>query len=92
MQPFIAGSFNHVLTIDIPKEWNSTGSDNPQRHAGGAIFRFRTGCRFDVSADIAQCETGGSGGAYDVSAKRVGGLPIGPLAAPPLSSGTSVRK
>jgi hypothetical protein len=69
---------SNVLTIDIPVEWNSTGSTDPKRHAGGAIFWARTGCRYDVALDRAQCESGGSGGAYDISARRVGGLPLGP--------------
>ncbi|MBV8073683.1 MAG: hypothetical protein JO270_27570 [Acidobacteriaceae bacterium] len=66
------GSPDHanVLTIDIPPQWADTsplGSSSPNIWA-------RTGCRYDVVADKAQCETGGSGGVYDVS-KANGGPP-----------------
>jgi len=52
-----------VLTVDIPEQWENTvpaGSLTP-------VFWPRTGCRYDIANDIAQCETGGCGGFYDCS-------------------------
>src|SRR5262249_20350828 len=52
-----------VLTVDIPEEWEGTtgaGSLTP-------VFWPRTGCRYDIAHDIAQCETGQCGGSYDCS-------------------------
>jgi hypothetical protein len=57
-----------VLTIDIPLEWQGTvGHPRPGGEATGPVFWARTGCRFDIAHDIAQCETGGCGGFYDCS-------------------------
>jgi hypothetical protein len=53
----------NILTIDIPREWEDTspaGSLGPR-------FWARTGCRYDIASDRAQCETGGCGGTYDCS-------------------------
>ena len=50
-----------VLTIDIPLEWQGTVGGG----ALGPVFWARTGCRFDIANDIAQCETGQCGGFYD---------------------------
>src|SRR5262249_30481090 len=54
-----------VLTVDVPQQWENTvgaGSLTP-------VFWPRTGCRYDIAQDIAQCETGscggGNGGFYD---------------------------
>lgn len=61
-----------VLTVDIPVEWESTipvGSVGP-------VFWARTGCRYDVDHDFAQCETGDCGGVYDCS--KAGRTPPGP--------------
>src|SRR4029453_16430329 len=55
-----------VLTIDIPLEWQGTVG-LPGAGALGPVFWARTGCRFDIAHDIAQCETGGCGGFYDCS-------------------------
>jgi hypothetical protein len=52
-----------TLTIDIPEEWEraiGAGATTP-------VFWARTGCRYDVASDIAQCETGTCGGFYDCS-------------------------
>lgn len=52
-----------VLTVDIPQQWENTvggGSLTP-------VFWPRTGCRYDIAHDIAQCETGQCGGTYDCS-------------------------
>jgi FG-GAP-like repeat len=70
MEP--VGTGRNFLTIDIPPEWLSTG---PEKSIG-PIFWARTGCRYDVVADRAQCESGGSGGKFDVS-KALLGPPAG---------------
>ena len=62
------GSGKNVLTIDIPPEWEATigaGATGPRLWA-------RTGCRYDIASDRAQCETGGCGGKYDCSAAKLG--------------------
>jgi hypothetical protein len=61
-----------VLTVDIPQQWEGTtakGSLTP-------VFWPRTGCRYDIAHDIAQCETGGCGGPYDCS--KANKTPTGP--------------
>jgi len=62
------GTGKNVLTIDIPVEWEATigaGATGPRLWA-------RTGCRYDIASDRAQCETGGCGGKYDCSAAHLG--------------------
>jgi hypothetical protein len=66
--PSGAPANSNVLTIDIPKEWGDTspvGSTGPN-------FWVRTGCRYDVTNGLAQCETGGCSGFYDCSAALLG--------------------
>jgi hypothetical protein len=68
MEPYAPGSTKHVLTIDIPPEWEATigaGATGPRLWA-------RTGCRYDIASGRAQCETGGCGGKYDCSAAKLG--------------------
>lgn len=68
MKPFPSPNHGNVLTIQIPPEWADTkgiGSIAPN-------IWVRTGCRFDVASDKAQCETGGAGGVYDTSKARLG--------------------
>lgn len=70
MQPYDPGTpydpngpNGNILTIDIPQQWEDTspaGSVGPR-------FWARTGCRYDIASDRAQCETGGCGGTYDCS-------------------------
>jgi hypothetical protein len=64
------GSANHanVLTIDIPPAWANT---TPEGSIAPNIW-VRTGCRYDIAANIAQCETGGAGGFYDISKAQLG--------------------
>src|SRR5262249_48179364 len=38
---------------------------NPNCHADGPRFWARTGCAYDIEHDLAQCETGSCGDAYD---------------------------
>jgi hypothetical protein len=52
-----------VLTIDIPPEWEGAIGAG----ALNALFWARTGCRYDIAHDIAQCETGQCGAFYDCS-------------------------
>ena len=68
------GSPNHanVLTIDIPSEWENTSP----KGSTGPNFWVRTGCRYDTTNGIAQCETGGCSGFYDCS-KALLGPPVG---------------
>ena len=68
MKPY--GSANHanVLTIDIPPSWENTKSEG----SVAPNFWTRTGCRYDIANDIAQCETGGCGGKYDCSKADLG--------------------
>ncbi|MDO8430828.1 MAG: thaumatin family protein [Candidatus Binatus sp.] len=65
-----AGSPNNanVLTIDIPPQWENT---KPEGSVGPRLWA-RTGCRYDVASDRAQCETGGCGGKYDCSKAKLG--------------------
>ncbi|VTZ50389.1 Thaumatin pathogenesis-related protein [Methylocella tundrae] len=69
MQPYPPSTPNgNILTIDVPPKWESTigpGSTGPRIWA-------RTGCRYDIASDRAQCETGGCGGKYDCSAAKLG--------------------
>ena len=75
-----AGSSNNqnVLTIDIPLTWEDTQCPaNAHGQCQGIIgprFWARTGCRYDLGFDKAQCETGGCAGRYDCSAARLSGV------------------
>jgi hypothetical protein len=63
MQPQGSANGADILTIDIPPEWEVTknsGATTPN-------LWVRTGCRYDIASDRAQCETGGCGGLYDCS-------------------------
>jgi Thaumatin family len=61
-----------VLTVDIPEEWEST----IPKGSVGPVFWARTGCRYDIDHNFAQCETGDCGGVYDCS--KAGRTPPGP--------------
>lgn len=68
MKPFGSPNNGNVLTIDIPPAWAANvkeGSIAPNIWA-------RTGCRYDIASDKAQCETGGAGGVYDISKAKLG--------------------
>ncbi len=60
---------SNILTIDIPPEWASTKCANGVEDcpALGPNFWARTGCRYDVATNRAQCETGGCASQYDCS-------------------------
>ncbi|PNG25404.1 hypothetical protein CR492_13840 [Methylocella silvestris] len=68
MKPFGAANNLNVLTIDIPPEWEATIGPG----ATGPRLWTRTGCRYDISSDRAQCETGGCAGVYDCSKAKLG--------------------
>ena len=63
-----SSSPQNVLTIDIPPQWADTSPDG----SIGPNIWVRTGCRYDIAANIAQCETGGAGGVYDTSKAQLG--------------------
>jgi hypothetical protein len=62
-----------ALTVDIPPQWHNTTAP------GSAAPRFwaRTGCRFDESRNVAQCETGDWAGMYDAFKGAVRPFPAG---------------
>lgn len=66
----------NVITLDIPPQWASTGAKrrNDPSPTGPNIW-VRTGCRFDIAADRAPCETGGAGGICDTSKAQLGPPP-----------------
>ena len=57
----------NTLTIDIPKGWEGTDcpQSNPHCGANGPRFYPRTGCKYDIEHNLAQCETASCGDAYD---------------------------
>ena len=67
MLPKGAPNNGNVLTIDIPQAWEGTQcpQDNKDCKANGPRFFPRTGCKYDVAQNLAQCETGSCGDAYD---------------------------
>ena len=68
MGPVGSPQHGNVLTIDIPPAWADT---KPEGSIAPNIWA-RTGCRYDIAADKAQCETGGAGGLYDISKANLG--------------------
>jgi hypothetical protein len=57
----------NILTIDIPPEWEDTVCPQDFGKCGALGPRFwpRTGCSYDIARNLAQCETGTCGDAYD---------------------------
>ena len=79
MQPYgTKGTQNNpypnVLTIDVPTEWERTQCPDG-KHSCPAIvgprFWGRTGCRYDVATQRAQCETGSCADHYDCSSTTI---------------------
>ena len=68
MQPFGAPNNANVLTIDVPPQWAGTV---PEKSTGPNLW-VRTGCRYDLTTNRAQCETGGCAGQYDCSSGGFG--------------------
>ncbi|MGH7787118.1 MAG: hypothetical protein ACRERC_09660 [Candidatus Binatia bacterium] len=70
----------NILTIDIPPAWEGTEcpQTNKECKANGPRFFARTGCKYDPEYNLAQCETGSCGDAYDCGLQA--------LRVPPLAS------
>lgn len=68
----------NILTIDIPQEWEGTQcpQTNPSCGANGPRFFARTGCKYDIEHNLAQCETGSCGDAYDCGAQALRNPPL----------------
>jgi hypothetical protein len=79
MQPYgTAGTPDNpnpnVLTIDIPQEWERTQCPNGEHSCpsvNGPRFWARTGCRYDLASQRAQCETGSCADHYDCSSTTI---------------------
>ncbi len=59
----------NVLTIDVPQEWENTYCP-PHKTCPSIVgprFWARTGCRYDIISNRAQCETGSCADQYDCS-------------------------
>jgi hypothetical protein len=62
--------YPNVLTIDIPRQWERTGCPKnkcPKNGPVGPNLWARTGCRYDIATNRAQCETGSCADQYDCS-------------------------
>src|SRR5215469_1748825 len=59
-----------TLTLDIPKSWTNTTASGSR----GPRIWARTGCRYDVASNRAQCETGDCGGKYDCGKAGLAGV------------------
>ena len=87
MQPKGAPNNGNVLTIDVPPGWEATvcPQTNPNCGALGPRFWPRTGCKYDIERNLAQCETGGCGDAYDCGKQALRNPPQGSVAKTPAS-------
>lgn len=85
MQPKGAPNNGNILTIDIPQGWEATvcPQTNTNCMALGPRFWPRTGCKYDIDNNLAQCETGGCGDAYDCSRQALRDPPQASTAPPP---------
>jgi hypothetical protein len=87
MLPKGAPNNGNVLTVDVPPEWEDTVC--PQDFAGcaalGPRFWPRTGCAYDIAHNLAQCETGSCGDAYDCGKQALRTPPLGTTAETPAS-------
>lgn len=59
-----------ILTLDIPKEWEGTAG----RQVLGPRFWARSGCRYNVADNKAQCEIGSCGDLYNCYSGAQGGI------------------
>ncbi len=67
----------NILTIDIPPKWENTICGNGSSKKTGCVgplFWARTGCRYDIAHNVAQCETGSCSGIYDCSKAKLTSL------------------
>jgi hypothetical protein len=87
MQPKGAPNNGNILTIDIPPEWENTvcPQSNPNCGANGPRFFARTGCKYDVDHNLAQCETGSCGDAYDCGKQALRTPPLASAGRAPLT-------
>jgi len=76
-----------VLTIDIPPQWEGTQcpQNNTDCKATGPRFFARTGCKYDIANNLAQCETGSCGDAYDCGKQALLTPPRASAGSPPVS-------
>jgi len=87
MAPKGAPDNTNILTIDIPPEWEGTAcpQSNPACGANGPRFFARTGCKYSVEHNLAQCETGSCGDAYDCGKQALRNPPLASAGRAPLS-------
>jgi hypothetical protein len=87
MLPKGAPDGGSILTIDIPPAWE--GTECPQTNtacgANGPRFFARTGCRYDIEHNLAQCETGSCGDAYDCGLQALRSPPLASAGRAPLT-------
>ena len=81
------GSPGNTLTIDIPVGWENTKCTqaNPNCGANGPRFYLRTGCNYSIAHNLAQCETGSCGDAYDCGMQAVRTPPESDVGRTPVS-------
>ena len=77
----------NILTIDIPVAWEGTQCPQTNKDCGadGPRFFARTGCTYDVEHNLAQCETGSCGDAYDCGTQALLNPPRASAGRAPLS-------
>lgn len=87
MQPKGSPNNGNILTIDIPAEWEGTQcpQDNKDCDANGPRFFVRTGCNYDIAHNLAQCETGTCGDAYDCGKQALRDPPLASAGRPPVT-------
>ena len=87
MLPKGAPNNGNVLTIDVPPEWEDTVCAQDFANCGALGPRFwpRTGCTYDIEHNLAQCETGGCGDAYDCGKQALRNPPRGSVGDTPTS-------
>ena len=88
MQPLGApNNGKRPKTIDIPVGWEGTqcSPSNMSCGANGPRFYPRTGCNYDIAHNLAQCETGTCGDAYDCGKQALRKPPLASAGRPPIS-------
>ena len=87
MQPLGAPNNANVLTIDIPPGAENTKcvQTNKSCGANGPRFYPRTGCKYDVAHNLAQCETGACEGPVDCGKQAFLPIPLGTTGRTPVS-------
>ena len=81
------GTPGNTLTIDIPTGWEGTqcSQTNTSCGANGPRFYPRTGCKYDIAHNLAQCETGSCGDAYDCGKQALRDPPLSTSGTTPVS-------